>query len=153
MSGSHILFYDGVCGLCDRLTRLVIRHDPRYLFRFASLQSDYAARVLPPYGKDPRDLDTLYLLRDGGTPSESLLSRAEAVAFVLSELGGAWRWVGAGIRRLPASWANYLYDVVARYRYRVFGRYDACPVPRPSERDRFLPLESGDERGEIRASS
>jgi len=142
-----------VCALCDRLTRLVIRRDPDYRFRFASLQSDYAAQALAPYGKDPRDLDTLYVLRDGGTPAESLLSRAEAVAFVLSELGGVWRWVGAGIRRLPPSWAERLYDWVAHYRYRVFGRYQACPVPAPSDRDRFLPLESHDEPRSVRASS
>jgi predicted DCC family thiol-disulfide oxidoreductase YuxK len=143
----HVIFYDGVCGLCDRLTRLVIRRDERHQFRFAPLQGGFAAKVLSRHGKDPLDLDTLYVIRGHGTPSESLLSRSEAVSFVLSELGGIWKWLGAGVRRLPPSLADRAYRLVARYRYRVFGRFDACPVPEPSERDRFIASENGDERG------
>ena len=146
MPEHHVIFYDGVCGLCDRFTRLVIRRDERHRFRFAPLQGGFAARVLSRYGKDPRDLDTLYVIRGRGTPSESLLSRSEAVSFVLSQLGGVWKWLGAGVRRLPPSLADRAYWLVARYRYRVFGRYEACPVPEPSERERFI-AESGDERG------
>jgi predicted DCC family thiol-disulfide oxidoreductase YuxK len=146
VSEYHVLFYDGVCGLCDRLTRLVIRRDERHQFRFAPLQSPFATKVLSRYGKDPRDLDTLYVVRRYGSPKESLLSRSEAVSFVLSELGGVWAWWGAGVRWLPPSWADWGYRLVARYRYRVFGQFDACPVPDPSERDRFIAPESSDER-------
>jgi predicted DCC family thiol-disulfide oxidoreductase YuxK len=146
VSEHHVIFYDGVCGLCDRLTRLVIRRDERHQFRFAPLQGGFAAKALSRYGKDPRDLDTLYVIRGHGTPSESLLSRSGAVSFVLGELGGIWKGLGAVLRWVPSSWADAAYRLVARYRYRVFGRYDACPVPEPSERDRFI-AESGDERG------
>jgi predicted DCC family thiol-disulfide oxidoreductase YuxK len=146
LSEHHVIFYDGVCGLCDRLTRLVIRRDERHQFRFAPLQGAFATRILSRYGKDPRDLDTLYVIRGRGTPSESLLSRSDAVSFVLGELGGIWKWLGTVIRRLPPTWADGAYRLVARYRYRVFGRYDSCPVPEPWERDRFI-AESGDERG------
>ena len=145
MSEYHIILYDGVCGLCDRLTRLVIRHDRRHQFRFASLQGAFAARVLSRYERDPRDLDTLYVLRRYGTPSESLLSRSEAVFFVMSELGGVWRLLRA-LRWLPTSLVDHGYGLVARHRYRVFGRYDACPVPKPSDRGRFIGAERVDEQ-------
>ncbi len=146
MSEYHIILYDGVCGLCDRLTRLIIRRDRRRQFRFASLQGDSAARVLSRYGRDPRDLDTLYVICRHGTPSESLLSRSEAVLFVLSELGGVWR-LSRALRWLPTFLVDHGYGLVARYRYRVFGRYDACPVPEPSDRGRFIEAERLVSRG------
>ena len=138
MKERHVLLYDGVCGLCDRLTRFVIRRDGRRLFRFASLQSAVAADVLARYAKDPGDLDTLYVVRRFGTPSESLLSRSEAVLFVLRELRGFWRVLAGVLGVLPSFVLDSGYRVVARYRYRVFGRYQACPIPGPSEQGRFL---------------
>ncbi len=66
--------------------------------------------------------------------------------FVLSELGGVWRLLRV-LRWLPASLVDHGYGLVARHRYRVFGRYDACPVPEPSDRDRFIEAERLDERG------
>src|SRR3954466_1711643 len=83
-----IILYDGVCGLCNRLTRFVIRRDPRGRFRFASLQSPFAAEVLARHGKDPRVLDTLYVVLDHGGPSERLLRKARAGLFILAEIGG-----------------------------------------------------------------
>ena len=146
MPENHVILYDGVCGLCDRLTRLVIRHDRRRQFRFASLQGAFAARVLSRYGRDPRDLDTLYVIHRHGTPSESLLSRSEAVFFVLSELGGVWR-LSRALRWLPTFLVDHGYGLVARHRYRVFGRYAGCPVPEASDRDRFIEAERLDKRG------
>ena len=137
MSENHLILFDGVCGLCNRLTRFVIRHDARRRFRFASLQSALAAEILSRYGRDPRDLDTLYVIRRHGTASESLLSRSEAVLFILGELGGVWR-LSRAFRWLPSSLLDVGYRWVARHRYRVFGRYDTCPVPGPRDRDRFL---------------
>ena len=58
-----VLLYDGVCGLCNRLVRFVLKRDRRAHFRFASLQSDYAARILKSHGLDPHDLNTLYVLK------------------------------------------------------------------------------------------
>jgi len=138
VADDYVIFYDGVCGLCDRFTRLVIRYDRQRRFRFAPLQGSLAARVLSRYGRDPRDLDTLYVVLRRETPSESLLSRSDAVLFVLRELGGIWRVLGGAVAWLPGFVLDSAYRLVARYRYRVFGRYQACPVPQPLERDRFL---------------
>lgn len=151
MSDAPVILYDGVCGLCDRLTRFVIRHDRRRRFRFASLQGGLAARVLPQHGKDPHDLDTLYVVLNRGTSSETMVSRSEAVLFVLRELGGLWRFLGAAFTWLPSSWLDGAYRWVARRRYRIFGRYEACLVPELSDRDRFLDAD-GDDRQASRES-
>jgi predicted DCC family thiol-disulfide oxidoreductase YuxK len=137
VSEKHVILYDGLCGLCNRLNRFVIRRDGERLFRFASLQSGFAAESLSRYGKDPRDLDTLYVLSDYGTPSESVFSRSDAVLFILRQLGGVWRLAGA-LGWLPTSWLDLGYRWVARHRYRIFGRYDACPIPKPEDRERFI---------------
>jgi len=134
-----ILLYDGVCGLCNRLVRFVLKRDRRRLFRFAPLQGETAARTLARHGKDPADLDTVYLVVAPGTPEERLLPRSQAVIYVLRSLGRGWgvlAWFG---RLLPPSFADWLYGQVARRRYRVFGRYQACPLPKPETRAKFLP--------------
>ena len=132
-----IILYDGVCGLCNRLTRFVLARDPAGRFRFASLQSALAGEILTRHGRDPRDLDTLYLVLARGRPDERLLTKSDAALWILRELGGPWR-TAAMLRVLPRWVRDLGYDVVARTRYRVFGRYDSCPLPDPSHRTRFL---------------
>lgn len=149
-----VLLYDGVCGLCNRLVRFILRHDAPGTFRFAPLQSGLAARILDRHGYPQRskgdrppcnfaDLDTVYVVLNHdsrGGNNELLLSRSDAVAFVLKELGGIWRVMGAGIHLLPRPLHNWGYGLVARNRYRLFGRYETCPLPSEAIRARFLDL-------------
>jgi predicted DCC family thiol-disulfide oxidoreductase YuxK len=142
---SHpILLYDGVCGLCNRLVRFVLRRDPAGMFRFAALQSPLAERILARHGVDARDLDTLYVVENAEHADEKLLPRSDAVIFILRRLGGAGRsfWWLAGflLQLLPRAVRDWGYGVVARSRYRMFGRYDACPLPTEETRSRFLDL-------------
>jgi predicted DCC family thiol-disulfide oxidoreductase YuxK len=116
--------------------RFVLRHDRRGRFRFAALQSRFAAEALARHTRDPRRLDTMYLLLDTGTPNERLLGKSDGLLAVLRELGGFWR-VLALARVLPLALRDRGYDVLARNRYRWFGRYDACPIPPPDVRQRF----------------
>ena len=132
-----ILLYDGVCGLCNRSVQFVLTRDRRGLFRFAPLQGSFAAGVLARHGKDPARLDTVYVVLDAGRPTERLLSKARAALFVLKTLGGVWGASRAfGI--LPDFLLNAGYDLVARSRYRLFGKLDACLLPDPATRARFL---------------
>ena len=138
---SHpILLYDGVCGLCNRLNQFVLRHDPEGFFRFASLQSPLAERILTRHGASARDLDTVYIVVNYNKPDESLLARSDAVVFVSTHLGGVWRPAGILISWLPRWFRDWAYRVVARNRYRVFGRYETCMLPSPETRSRFLDL-------------
>lgn len=143
-AGQPILLYDGVCGLCNRLVRFVLQRDPAEMFRFAALQSPLAERILARHGADPRDLDTLYVVVNAEQPDETLLPRSDAVIFIMRRLGGAgrsfWRMAGILLQLVPRAVRDWGYGVVARSRYRMFGRYNACPLPTEETRSRFLDL-------------
>jgi predicted DCC family thiol-disulfide oxidoreductase YuxK len=116
-----ILLYDGVCGLCNRLVQFILRRDRGAVFQFASLQSPFAAEILARHSVHPADLDTVYVVVNHNQPDESLRARC-----LLS-------W-------LPRPLCDWGYRVVAHNRYRIFGRYDVCPLPGEDVRDRFLDL-------------
>lgn len=140
MSGADaILLYDGVCGLCDRVVQFVLARDGRRRFAFATLQGETAAELLPRHGLDPAALDTFHLVLAPGTPEERVVSRGRGGAHVLRLLGGAWGLVGRVLAALPGFVVDAGYGLVARSRYRLFGKRDACRVPAPDERERFLP--------------
>jgi predicted DCC family thiol-disulfide oxidoreductase YuxK len=133
-----ILLYDGVCGLCNRFVQLILRRDRSAIFQFASLQSPLAAGILARHGADPNHLDTVYVVLNHELAHESLLARSDAVLFVLRHLGGVWRAAADLIQlalRIVRDWA---YNVIARNRYRIFGRSEMCPLPRKQDRVRFL---------------
>src|SRR4051812_819759 len=97
-SANPVLLYDGVCGLCNRLVQFVLKHDTASRFRFASLQSAYAARLLKPHAVNPDDLDTVHVIEArGGRPS----SRSNAVISILHTLGGFWSAVATALRIFP----------------------------------------------------
>jgi predicted DCC family thiol-disulfide oxidoreductase YuxK len=140
-----VLLYDGVCGLCNGAVRFILRRDVDGAFRFASLQSSLAHRILARHRADPSDLDTAYVVlnfqqdRAEATRSdETLLARSDAVLFVMLHLGGLWRIAGWALRLLPHAVRDWAYGMVARRRYRIFGRYDTCRLPDAATRARFL---------------
>ena len=132
-TGGPILFYDGVCGLCDRLVQFVLRHDRRARFRFAALQSAVATQTLGHFGKNPDDLDTMYAFTDDGR----LLQKGRAILYVVRELGLPWSLFGV-VAMLPTGVIDWFYDRVARNRYRMFGKRESCRLPSGDERARFL---------------
>ncbi len=132
-----ILLYDGVCGLCNRLVQVVLRRDHDAVFRFAPLQSALAASIIIRHGAKPSDLDTVYCVVNRDLADELLLSRSDAVLFVLKQLRGVWR-AAFLVQLVPKFLRDPLYNIVARNRYRIFGRYEVCPLPREQDRSRFL---------------
>lgn len=141
MSTAHpIILYDGVCGLCVRLNQFTLKHDKRGVFRFAALQSAFARDLLTRHSADPDTLDTFYVVTDPGKVGERLYSRARAALYVLQILGGPWRVLTVfGI--LPTCILNVGYRLIARTRYRFFGKYDQCVVPDPAWKERFIAFE------------
>ena len=143
MSGSSsnpIVLYDGVCGLCNRLVQFVLKNDHKDVFRFASLQSRLAEEILVRHSLRSESLETVYVVLDYGFAEERLLSRLQAVVYVLQQLGWLLAYVSAILRVLPAPAQNFLYGLVARSRYRVFGKYETCPLPDSDSRSKFLDL-------------
>ena len=135
-----ILFYDGVCGLCNTLVQFLLKHDKRGRLRFASLQSDFAEKVLRRHGFDPKDLDTLHVVENYEQPGERLLQRSDAVLRAGRELGGHWSVLAAAAKIVPRSLRDIAYRFVAQNRYRVFGKYETCMLPNPNQRSRFLDI-------------
>ncbi len=136
--GGPILLYDGVCALCNWMVRFILARDHSGIFRFAPLQGEFAREVLTRHGRNPAALGTVIVVDALGGPGERLLDRSSAVAFVLQRLSRTWRVFGAILKAIPAPLRNLGYDIVAAFRYRTFGKYDACPLPAPEHRPRFL---------------
>ncbi len=133
-----IVLYDGVCGLCNRLVQFLLKHDRHGRLRYASLQSDFAAKVLQRHGFDPKDLDTLHVIENFEQPGERVLQRSDAVLRAGRELGGLWSPLASLAKIIPRPLRDLFYRFVARNRYRVFGKYDTCMLPEPNQRSRFL---------------
>jgi len=129
------------------MIRFILKHDPEGVFRFASLQSPLAQEILARHHADVAALDTFYIVLDYNPnqhsanpphPAESLLSRSDAVHFVFMHLRGVWRLLARVMQLLPRTLRDWAYCLVARHRYRVFGRYESCPLPSEASRSRFL---------------
>jgi predicted DCC family thiol-disulfide oxidoreductase YuxK len=131
-----VLLYDGVCGFCNGAVRTILRFDRRGTLRFAALDSDFARAVIDRH-PSLADVDTVVFVDDPGQPEENVSVRSAAGLRVARYLGGPWQvLLVAGL--IPARLRDWLYDRFAGIRYRVFGKYDSCPVPAPDVRARFL---------------
>jgi len=127
-----IIFFDGVCAMCNRFVDLVLRADRRHVFRFAPLQGATARELLPPLADDPREWSVVYLDERG------IHDGSDASLEVYRRLGGVW-WLPSLLRFVPRVIRRPAYRLLARNRYRWFGRRDRCRVPSPEEKARFLP--------------
>jgi len=138
---SHpIILYDGVCGLCDRLVQFVLKRDRDDRFQFAALQSAFARAILQRHGLNPDLLDTFHLVFDYGESSERVLARSDAVSAALDQLGGSWRILAKLFDLFPTQFRDWQYNLIARNRYQLFGKRDACTLPDPKVRHKFLDL-------------
>ena len=138
VDSNPIILYDGVCGLCNGLVQFLLKHDKNSRLRFASLQSDFAAKVLQRHGIDPKDLDTVHVIENYEQPGERVLQRSDAILRAGRELGGFWSASATVAKVIPRALRDVIYRFVARNRYRVFGKYDTCMLPEPNQRSRFL---------------
>jgi predicted DCC family thiol-disulfide oxidoreductase YuxK len=135
--GVHLVLYDGVCGLCNRLLQLLLAVDHRAVFDFASLQSATGRAIIERAGGHPDDLNSFYVSANYRTPGARVIAKGEAALFVAGALGWPWKLTGL-MRALPPGWLDHAYDLVARNRYRIFGRHEQCLAPRPEFRNRFV---------------
>ena len=134
MSEPGIVFYDGTCGFCDWSVQWLLRHDKTGAFVFAPLQGSTAERYgVSPEGHDPT---SVVLVLPGATPTR--LERSDAVLTILARLGQPWRALSLA-RWIPRFLRDPFYRLFARYRYVVAGKIDACRIPSPEDRPRFLP--------------
>jgi predicted DCC family thiol-disulfide oxidoreductase YuxK len=128
----NILLFDGVCNLCNGLVRFIIERDPEGKFKFASLQSETGRLWLEQFGLSGKEFESFVLIR-----KDQCYLKSTAVLNMLRELGGIWRicyvfkWVPRPIR-------DFLYDIIAKSRYQIFGIRDTCMIPTLELKARFL---------------
>lgn len=129
----RIVFYDGVCGLCNKLVQVMVALDREGRFRYAALQGDTAQRLQVIYPELPTNLDSMAYLEEGRVyvRARAIMQAAGQLRFPYS-LPYFFRWV-------PLWLADPIYKAVAAVRYRLFGKYDTCRLPTPEERALFLP--------------
>jgi len=130
---SHVLFYDGVCAMCNGIVRFMLRVDRDHVFYFAPLQGETAELARKLYPDFPTEIETVVYVRGG-----EVFLRSRAAALAIQEVSYPAK-VLSWVRFLPSWLADFFYGIVARIRYRVFGKYDHCPLPPAEHRARFLP--------------
>lgn len=130
--GSNIIFFDGVCNLCNFWVRYVIKNDPRGDFTFASLQSNFAINFLKK-NEIKSDFQTIVLYTEG-----KFLTQSDAVLSILYKNGGINKFLSQLFQPVPLIIRNGLYKFVARNRYHLFGKQEQCMIPNKSIKNRFL---------------
>lgn len=133
MSMHPILLFDGVCNLCNGFVQFLIKRDPGGVFRFASLQSEAAEKLLDEKAPDLKDSLSTVVLIEGG----QVYTHSDVALRVVRHLGGAWPLLQV-FYILPKPLRDAIYNFVARNRYRWFGKKDQCMVPTPELKSRFL---------------
>jgi len=127
-----IILFDGVCNLCNHLVIFIIQRDPNARFRFAALQSTEGHQLLKETKLLPANANSIVYIRNG-----KYLFRSSAILHILLDLGGVWKLFYTFII-LPPFIRNFVYMIIARSRYKIFGKRDFCMVPADDMKNRFL---------------
>ena len=131
-----IILYDGVCALCNWFVETILPLDKHEQFYFVSQQSELAGTLMAKHQITLPPLESIVFLDE---ESRKVFTKSQALFQIGKHLGGIWKILSTGFSFLfPRAIADYLYDIVARNRYKTFGKYDTCPLPDPKYRKRFL---------------
>jgi predicted DCC family thiol-disulfide oxidoreductase YuxK len=131
---SPIVLYDGTCGLCSKSVQWILRHEADHELAFAPLQGETATELRARHPEIPKTLDSVVLVDE----ADRVWLRSKTFLRVAKHLRAPWR-IGWHVRWLPAVVLDLGYRVIARLRYRIWGRADVCDIPAPEARERFLP--------------
>jgi predicted DCC family thiol-disulfide oxidoreductase YuxK len=142
-----LVIFDGHCGYCNRAVRWFLRRDRDDSLRFVASESPTVAEFLTRHGISETDRglgsstispSTILVVRHPGRADEQVLVRSEAALAMLGALPSPWPAVAAVMKVIPRPVRDLGYRLVARYRYRIWGRLETCPIPTAEERSRFL---------------
>jgi predicted DCC family thiol-disulfide oxidoreductase YuxK len=142
LGGRLLVIFDGHCGFCNRSVRWFLRKDREDRMRFVASESPLVTGLLVRYGLGAQGaelgLNTIVVVRDAGGENERVFTRSEAAREMLKELPQPWRAAGVVLGWIPRAVRDLGYRVIARVRYRIWGRLESCPLPTAEERGRFL---------------
>lgn len=128
-----IILFDGVCNLCDSAVQFIIKHDKKDVFRFVALQSDLGQKIIKHLRIDAKNIDSIILYH----PGIAYYYKAEAVLEIAKSLGGIY-YFGTLFSIFPISLNNYIYDYIAKNRYKWYGKKHSCMIPTKELQAKFL---------------
>ena len=128
-----IILFDGLCNLCDNAVQYVIKHDKKDVFRFVALQSDLGKKILNYLNVDTSKMDSIILYE----PGIAYFYKSDAALEIVKDLNVFLKW-SIIFKIIPSSLRNPIYDYVARNRYKWYGKKDACMIPTPELKAKFL---------------
>ena len=132
MISNSVIFFDGVCNLCNASVQFAIEHDEKSIFKFTALQSTYAEKVLPAFGVNVKKINSIILVENG-----SLYTKSSAALKIARRLNGLWPLLYVFIV-IPKFVRDAIYDVIAKNRYQWWGKQESCWVPTPELKQRFI---------------
>lgn len=127
-----VILFDGVCNLCNGFVQFVLKRDKKRVFQFASLQSKYGTGLSSHFKLPNAKPETIVLYNNS-----KILTESDAVIMIVTSLGGIWK-ISVVLIVIPRFIRNWFYRLVARNRYRIFGKRDQCMVPSENVKDRFV---------------
>lgn len=132
MNNYKIILFDGVCNLCNSSVNFIIDRDKNNKFKFAALQSDTGQRLLEKFSLNASEFDSVILIDDN-----KFYTKSTAALKIAKEFPSFWKFLYVLII-IPAPLRNVFYDLVAKNRYRLFGKKDSCRMPTPELKEKFL---------------
>ena len=128
-----IILFDGVCNLCESSVQFIIKRDKKDIFRFVAIQSELGQKIIKHIGIDISKTDSIILY----LPGKAYHYKAEAALLIAKELSGIYSVLGY-LGFIPNSIKNTVYDYIAKNRYKWYGKKDACMIPTPELKAKFL---------------
>ncbi len=133
MKIEDVILYDGVCILCNKWVSFIIRNDKNKRFKFAPIQSKFASKIINEFGGDTKNIDTIFLIK-----SNEVYTKFQASTYALYSVNKIFIFIYALNMILPKALLDFFYDFVGSRRYKIFGKFNSCPLPDPKIKDRFI---------------
>ena len=132
MNDNPVILFDAVCNFCNSWVNFAIKRDKRKKIRFASLQGETAKKILPSFNLNPKELSSVILI-----DNNKVYTQSSAGLRMFKYLDGGWK-LGYGLIIIPKFIRDFFYNIIARNRYKWFGKKEVCMVPTQELKDRFL---------------
>lgn len=133
MKKHDIILYDGVCVFCNKWVSFIIKNDKNKKFKFASIQSNFAKNILEEIGASRKCIDTIFVLK-----SDVFFTKFRASTYALYRVNKLFIFAYSLNFIFPKIFLDFFYDLFGSNRYKIFGKYETCPLPDPKIKDRFL---------------
>ena len=131
-TNSYIILFDGICNLCNYWVDFIIKRDKDKTLKFATLQSDAGKKIANQFSIVNKNIDSIIFIKGG-----NYFARSDAVLEIAKELKSVWKILYL-LKVIPRHLRNFIYDLIAKYRYAIFGKRNSCRVPTSEEISRFI---------------